>query len=395
MNYLVAVGTFFPDRPSGSARVAWDIAQIMRDRGHNVTFFCCKQNPQDEDYVRAKGVSVVRFQLPKTFPIDPLKVWKQITAGLKAAKKYLVGVNWDVVHVHIPLLGNIVYRLPGQEKGPKYICTVHSPSVQEEQINWAAQGLAGKIKWTFGKGQLKKLEGTLLKKAVRIQTLSEFTRESIHKYYGVGNKVTVIPHWCRRDFTRKYLKPEARKLLGWPEKALIVFSVRRLAPRMGLDVAIKAIAPLLKKRNNMYFAIAGVGSMERQLKQLAQSFGTIDKVWFLGQVSDETLKRCYEAADLFVLPTRALECFGLPVLESLAYGLPIISTDAAALPELMGPILPECIVPSGSVEKLREKIQVYLEGRLNLPTPKTLIKYVEEHYGPHVVIPHIVELLES
>ena len=393
MNYLVAVDGFFPDRPGGSARVAWDIAQLMRDRGHNVTIFCHKQKPQDDDYVHTEGVSVVRFQFPKTFSVDPFKVHKQITAGLKTAGKYLTSTNWDVVHVHTPLFGNIVYKLLGH--GPKYICTVHSPSIPEQQANWAAQGLAGKIKWVFGKGQLKKLEWTMLKEARRIHTLSEFTKESIDRYYGVGNKVTVIPHWCREDFTREHSKPEARELLGWPKKAQILFSVRRLAPRMGLDVAIKAIAPLLEKRSDLYFVIAGAGSMEYQLKQLAQSFGVTNNVWFLGQVSDEILKRCYEAADLFVLPTRALECFGLPVLEALAYGLPVISTDAAALPELMGPILPECIVPSDSVEKLREKIQTYLEGRLNLPTPETLIKYVEEHYGPHVVVPRIVELLES
>ena len=39
MNYLVAVGTFFPDRPSGSARVAWDIVLLIRDKGRKGYYF--------------------------------------------------------------------------------------------------------------------------------------------------------------------------------------------------------------------------------------------------------------------------------------------------------------------------------------------------------------------
>ena len=48
----------------------------------------------------------------------------------------------------------------------------------------------------------------------------------------------------------------------------------------------------------------------------------------------------YEAADLFVLPTTALECFGLITMEAFAHGCPVLSTDAAAVPESMRPIMP-------------------------------------------------------
>ena len=70
MNYLVAVDTFFCDRPSGSARVAWDIAKVVRDSGHNVTVFCKKSNPSLEDKSENEGVKVVRFEAPKTFSLD-------------------------------------------------------------------------------------------------------------------------------------------------------------------------------------------------------------------------------------------------------------------------------------------------------------------------------------
>lgn len=393
MNYLVAADTFFPDRPGGSERVAWDIAQLMCDRGHNVTVFCRKQSQEAEDFSVYERVQVVRFAFPKVFSLDPFKMEKQRRRGATVARKHLNNMRWDLVHIHTPLYGKIIYEVLGE--GPRYVYTVHSPIVMEQEANWRAQGLAGKIKLLFGKGMLKKLEGDLLRKVGRIHTLSEFTKRAIDGYYGVGHKVAVIPHWCKEEYCREFSKAEARIRLGWPKDANTLFSIRRLEPRMGLDVAIKALGPLFKIHPHLFFALAGAGSLERPLKQLAESLGVADKIWFLGQISDDTLKRCYEASDLFVLPTSALECFGLPVLEALACGLPVISTDAAALPELMIPILPDCIVPAGSIEKLRHKFQAYLENRLDLPNSDVLISHVKREYSREIISRHIVELLES
>ncbi len=393
MRYLVAVDSFFPDQASGSARVAFDIVRFMRDRGHQVTVFCRKQKPDAETISQYEGIRVVRFAFPKTRSLDPFKVHKQKMAGVRTARKYLFDMKWDVIHIHLPLYGEIVYEVFGD--GPRYVYTVHSPTVMEQEMNWAAQGLPGKIKLLFGKGALRKLEGEILGKVDRIHTLSMFTKEAIDNYYGVGDKVQVIPHWCREGFSREYLKSDARAKLHWPDDARILLSVRRLAPRMGLDIAIRAIAPLLKARNDVYYVVVGAGSMEQELKSLTESLDVRDKIWFLGQIKDNILKRCYEGADLFILPTRALECFGLPVLEAFAYGLPIISTDAAAIPELMKPILPECIVPAGSVEQLRQKVQGYLEDKLSFPTSDELICYVRERYSPEIIIPRMVGLLEG
>jgi len=393
MNYLVAVDTFFPDRSSGSARVAWDVSQLMRDRGHKVTIFCRKQKFGDHETSRHDGVDVVRFQLPRTLSVSPGKVRAQIRAGMKTARTRLANTRWDVIHIHLPLQGNIVYALFGPQA--RYVYTVHSPMILEQQINWSGQGLPGKIKWALGRGQLKRLEGSLLARVDRIHTLSQFTRDKIDGFYGLGENITVIPHWCREDFSREYSKERSRAVLGWPEQAKVLFSVRRLVPRMGLDLAIRAVATLMKSHPDLYFALAGAGPLERDLKQLAGSLGVSDRVWFLGRVDDDTLKRLYEAADVFILPTLALECFGLIVLEALAFGLPVISTDAGAIPELMRPILPNCIVPAGSVSALQDKIRTYLSGGLVIPGSEELQRYVFERFSKSAVAPQLTALLED
>jgi glycosyltransferase involved in cell wall biosynthesis len=364
----------------------------MRDRGHSVTVFCRKQQAAAADVSEYEGVRVVRFAFPKTISLDPFKICRQKRAGVAAAHKYLANTNWDLIHIHIPLFGEVAYEAFGNS--PRYVYTVHSSAVTEQKINWGAQGLTGRIKWALGRGKIKKLEGSLLRKVDTIHSLSEFNRRAIDEYYGMGEKVVVIPHWCRDDFCRQYSKVDARARLTWPENAKILFSVRQLFPRMGLDVALEALAPLLKTFPNVVFVLAGAGPLEKPLKLLADSLEVTDKVWFLGRITDDMLKRCYEGADLFILPTRAHECFGLPVLEALAYGLPIISTDAAALPESMGPILPQCIVSAGSVVELREKVSAYLEGRLDLPESAVLISYVRKRYGHEAISSQIAGMLE-
>ena len=58
-------------------------------------------------------------------------------------------------------------------------------------------------------------------------------------------------------------------------------------------------------------------------------------VTFKGEVSDARLEELYEAAALFVFPSR-YEGFGLPVLEAMSYGVPVIASDAASVPEACG-----------------------------------------------------------
>lgn len=393
MQYLSVVDNFFPDRPSGAGRVAYDTACLMRDRGHVVTLFCRRQSPRAPDVSEEEGIRVVRFDYPAVGSLDPFKLQKQIAAGTAAARRYLAGQKWDIVHLHLAPHGRMVINALGPDQN--YIYTAHSPIVDEQIANWADQGIPGKIKRMLGTGTLRRLEEGVLRQVRRIQTLSRFTAGILNERYGIGHKITVIPHWCRPDFFRQHEKSEARRLLGWPLEGCILLSVRRLAPRMGLDNAIEAVAPLVGRDPEVFLMIVGEGPLKTRFQKQVQSLGASGKIRLLGRVSDEVLRLCYEAADLFVLPTRALECFGLPVLESLAFGLPLITTDAAAIPELMNPILPECVVAAGNVDALRQKIRMYLEGKLSLPGSSELVQYVSGRFSLSTVTEQLSQFLET
>ena len=57
----------------------------------------------------------------------------------------------------------------------------------------------------------------------------------------MGGCMTIVPHWCRRDLVRANSREQARRILGWEPDGTYLLSVRRHAPRYGLDVAIQAV----------------------------------------------------------------------------------------------------------------------------------------------------------
>lgn len=394
MKYLIAVDDCFLDRPGGMGRVAWDIAMLMRDRGHDVAMVAARPQPGGDAaaLTTERGIRILRYSRPILPAWYPLRARRTVATATQAIREYLGREPWDVVHMHSPFTGRGALQALGP--APRYLYTVHSPVVMEQQINWANQGAIGRLKLAFGLGALRRIEHTVLRAADQIHTLSEYTRNKVQEFYGLGNRVVVVPHWRRPELRRELSKSEARRCLGWPVDETILLTVRKLAPRYGLDVAIRAIAPLARERACM-FVIAGDGPSRVALTDLACSLGVGERVRFTGRLDETQLALAYQAADLFVLPTAALECFGLIVIEALAFGCPIVSTDAGAIPELMQPILPNFTVPAGNRDALESKIRDVLAGRITPPPAAALTAYVERAFGKEHVTSQLVGFLEG
>ena len=392
LEYLSVVEYCFADQPGGSGRVAWDIAKAMQARGHAVTLLCyLLDNRNPEGITELDGIRIVRFRKDERPPWHPQRLEVIIDSAWGAARRWLMDRTFDSVHVHSPLLGLGVLAALGSH--PRYVFTVHSPLVLEQEIMWRSQGAPGRLKLLLGRGLLASAERKMLGAADRIHTLSEFTRTKLDESYQVGGRVAVIPHWYPAP-DQPLPKAAARQRLGWPLDAKIFFTVRSLGPRYGLDVAIRALAPLTQSHDCRFY-LAGSGVLREELETLAADLGAAERMHFMGRVSDEDLQLAYAAADLFILPTLALECFGLITIEALAFGCPVLSTDAGAIPESMAPILPRMVVPAADVEALREKARQFLDGEMVLPDRQALMHYAQTRYGAATVVPRLTGLFEE
>jgi glycosyltransferase involved in cell wall biosynthesis len=392
VKYLVSVDDCFIDLPGGSGRVAWDVARLMRDLGHEVTMFCIRRLAHSPGESTVDGIRILRYDKRQLSPWDPRRAQANIAAAESAARQRLCAERWDVVHMHSIYTSTGVMR--GLGSGPRYVYTMHGPMVLEQQVNWRSQGWPGRLKLAFGQRRVNRLEYELLRRSHDIQTLSRFTRSKVEELHQLGHRVTVIPHWHQPAYRRTKSKIEARRLLGWHESDVTFFTLRTHGPRYGLDIAIDALSPLLKAKR-CRFVVAGDGPMRSALEQQAARLGVTERVTFTGRLTDEQVALAYQASDLFVLPTLALECFGLIILEAFAYGCPVLSSDAGAIPETMQPIMPQFIVPAGDVEALRNKASAFLDGHLVPPSSDALIEYVGERFAYSVVTPRLSALLEG
>jgi glycosyltransferase involved in cell wall biosynthesis len=135
--------------------------------------------------------------------------------------------------------------------------------------------------------------------------------------------------------------------------APLVASVGRLEPVKGMTTLVRAAAGVSRVRPDVRFAIAGTGSLEGRLREIAVASGTSDRIDFLGHISPiETL---LSKADVLVLPSLSE---GLPIapLEAMALGVPVVASDAGGIPEVVEDGVTGVLVATGDHEGLSRAI---------------------------------------
>jgi len=115
------------------------------------------------------------------------------------------------------------------------------------------------------------------------------------------------------DFSRKFNNPS--------EMVRFVF-VGALIPQKNLDIAIRALARLVKENYKLSYNIVGKGDIYDSLKQVVADEGMEEHIFLPGPRYGHELASYFVDADVFLLPGTG----GLAVNEAMAYGLPVIST---------------------------------------------------------------------
>lgn len=114
---------------------------------------------------------------------------------------------------------------------------------------------------------------------------------------------------------------------------LLLVLASRLSKEKRPDLAIDAVAELVRRGHRPQLLVAGDGPLRRSLEQRAVGL----PVRFLGFVpARDQMARLLRAADVVLAPG-PVETFGLAALEALACGTPVVANVHSALPEVLGP----------------------------------------------------------
>jgi glycosyltransferase involved in cell wall biosynthesis len=112
-----------------------------------------------------------------------------------------------------------------------------------------------------------------------------------------------------------------------PEQPYFLF-VGRLEKLKGLQTLI----PVFRHYRKAQLVIAGTGSYEPRLRQLAE--GSVN-IRFLGYLSDRQLQALYRQAAAVIVPSLCYEVFPLVVIEAFRQQTPVIVRNLGGMPEVV------------------------------------------------------------
>lgn len=303
--------------------------------------------------------------------VSLLKRWYY---ALRCYKKLVAEENIDIFVSHFclytfPLLPFI--KLP-------YVVHFHGP--------WTDESYFGKKEPIFA--HIKRfIEKSCYKKASALIVLSSSFRDILHDRYDIPlDRIHIIPGGTDiQRFDIDMDKRQAREKLGLPEGKPIIFCIRRLAERMGIGNLISAMKDVHKNHPDAVLYIAGIGPLERTLRNQIEEEGLSDCVKLLGFVDDELLPYYYRAATFCVVPTQGLEGFGLIIIESMAAGTPVIGTPVGGIPDILQPLSQNCLFKDASSQSIADGVNKALSDSAFLPDSKTCLQYTKANFDWDII----------
>lgn len=163
------------------------------------------------------------------------------------------------------------------------------------------------------------------KKAYKILTVSEFSRQRVVNWAGVAaDKVINVGNGVADSFNPNVESYD----LGAPYFLCV-------GNRKAHKNEARVIEAFASAELDDGVKLVFTGAAEPFLEILIREHGLTSRVEFMGNVSEETLPSLYKGARGLLFPS-LYEGFGLPVLEAMACGTPVITSNVTSLPEVAG-----------------------------------------------------------
>lgn len=184
--------------------------------------------------------------------------------------------------------------------------------------------------------------------ADRVLTLGEDLKESLIANGIEAEKIEIIPQPLDLEqFSPPPDKRAAKEARSLPPDSTVALTVARLQEEKGADRLANIIRETLEVDEDIVFCVVGRGEYQSEFESLSDH----DRVVYHEYVPHEEIHEFYEAADVFILPSR-IEGVPNVVLESLATGVPVLATPVGEVPHMIDETVSS--VPE-FVERLRNR----------------------------------------
>jgi phosphatidyl-myo-inositol alpha-mannosyltransferase len=275
--------------------------------------------------------------------------------GVIAPRRELSRGNFDVVHIHEPLVPLVGWNAALGTDVPA-VGTFHAYSTRAVP-NYTASALGARRVFN--------------RLSARI-AVSEAAAWTGRRWY--GGHYEVIPNGVDLAATPSGPKPASDQLR--------VLFVGRPEERKGLPILLAAFGALVEHVPSRLTVIGA--EREDVLRYLADP-ETMRWIDVRGRVSGEALHSAMHEADVLCAPSLSGESFGMVLTEAFAAGTPAIASAIAGYSDVVSDGVDGVLVPPGDAQRLAEELQRAHHERERLATMGRAARQSAERYAwPHV-----------
>jgi glycosyltransferase involved in cell wall biosynthesis len=176
-------------------------------------------------------------------------------------------------------------------------------------------------------------------RAAAVVTVSEAAKRSIMQYLGLAEMGVFVTYeaasciYKRMDDVQEIGAMRQKFGLSYE----FILAIGSADPRKNIGTLIQAygLLPVALREQYKLVIVWTHHFLASELANLVRKLDLAADVQFLMHAHNEDLVLLYNAATLFVFPSR-YEGFGLPILEAMACGAPVVASNNSSIPEVAG-----------------------------------------------------------
>ena len=251
--------------------------------------------------------------------------------------------NYAILHTH-EYKSDIIGRLVARSSGIRLVSTCHG---------WIRNSMKSRVYAEIQKRALRGFDKVI---AVSPAIRAELKASSVP-----DERIEVLHNAIVTDDYRKseWQFGEFRDSAKIDREKVLIGYVGRLSIEKGQREFLAAIAPILRKPDDVHVVIVGDGPDSGFLRTLAGKLRIESSLTFAGYLTD--VRPVMRDCDLLALTSRT-EGFPNVILEAMCMELPVIATDVGGTSILVENMSTGQLIPAQSESAIEGAIRKFLEG---------------------------------